>query len=147
VPVAFGEGLGLAAEAAAAYQRGVQLREAGKLDEAASAFTESARLAPASAAPLNELGIVQRQRGDFAAAADAYTRALAIDAQYAPALRNLGILRDLYQDDPAAAVELFEKYKAVTSEDRPVTSWIADVKQRAARRAPAPAAAAPTEAQ
>jgi Flp pilus assembly protein TadD len=125
----------------------VQLREAGKLEEAVAAFTESARLAPASAAPLNELGLVHRQRGDFAAAADAYTRALAIDAQHAATLRNFGVLRDLYQDDPAAALELFEKYKAITGEDRPVTSWIADVRQRAARRAPAPAVVAPTEAQ
>lgn len=142
--VPFGEGLALAADAGAAYQRGVQLRDAGQLEEAAAAFTESARLAPTSPTPLNELGVVQRQRGEFTAAADAYNRALAIDAQYAPALRNLGVLRDLYLDDPAAAVELFEKYKAITGEDRPVTSWIADVKQRAAKRAPAPVAA-PTE--
>ncbi len=147
LPVAFSQDLALAPDAAAAYQRGVQLRDAGKLEEAEAAFGESARLAPASPAPLNELALVQRQRGGFAAAAESYTRALAINPQYAPALRNFGVLRDLYQDDPAGAVELFEQYKTLTGEERPVTSWIAEVKQRAGKREPAPApvpAAAPT---
>ncbi len=146
LPVVWSEGLALSSEATAAYQRGVQLRDAGKLEEAEAAFAQSAQLAPTSTAALNELGIVQRQRGEFAAAADSYTRALAIDPQYAPVLRNLGVLRDVYQDNPADAVPLFEQYKAVTGEDRPVTSWIADVKQRASKRGPQPAPAAPAEA-
>ncbi len=137
LPVEWSESLALAPEATAAYQRGVQLRTAGKLEEAEAALTQGVQLAPASPAALNELGIVQRQRGNFAAAADSYARALAINPQYAPALRNLGVLRDLYQDDPAGALESFEQYKALTGEDRPVSGWIADVKQRAARRAPA----------
>jgi tetratricopeptide (TPR) repeat protein len=146
LPVAWNEGLALNAEAAAAYQRGVQLRDAGKLDEAAAAFQKSVELAPTSAAPLNELGIVQRQRGEFTAAADAYTRALAIDAQFAPALRNLGVLRDVYLDDPAGAVQPLEQYKTITGEERPVTGWIADVKQRAGKRGAAPTPTAQTEA-
>jgi cellulose synthase operon protein C len=147
LPVDWSEGLALTPEATTAYQRGLQLRTEGKLEEAETAFKQAAELAPASPAALNELGIVQRLRGNFTAAADSYTRALAINAQYAPALRNLGVLRDVYQDDPAAAVGPFEQYKAVTGEDRPVTGWIADVRQRAARRAPAVPAAAPASPQ
>jgi len=146
LPVAWSEGLALAPEAASAYQRGVQLRDAGKLEEAAAELRKSVELAPASAAPLNELGIVLRQRGEFTAAADAYTRALAIDAQFAPALRNLGVLRDLYLDDPAGAVQPLEQYKTITGEERPVTSWIADVKQRADKRGAAQPATQTTEA-
>ncbi len=141
LPVAWSESLALAPEAATAYQRGTQLRDAGKLEDAEAAFTESARLATGSAAPLNELGIVQRRRGEFSAAADSYARALAIDPQYAPSLRNLGVLRDVYQDDPAGALQPFEQYKALTGEERPVTGWIADVKQRASKRGGAPAPA------
>jgi lipoprotein NlpI len=146
LPVAWSQNLGLAPEAAAAYQRGVQLREAGKLDEAAAALQQSVELAPNSAAALNELGIVQRQRGEFTAAADAYARALAIDAQFAPALRNLGVLRDMYMDDPAGAVQPLEQYKTITGEERPVTGWIADVKQRASKRGAAQPATQTTEA-
>ncbi len=40
----------------------------------------------------------------------------------------------MYLGDPAAAVEPFERYKAISGEDRPITSWIADVKQRAGKR-------------
>ncbi|MEJ0100986.1 MAG: tetratricopeptide repeat protein [Pseudomonadota bacterium] len=134
LPVAWSEGLMLAPEATTAYQHGAQLRDAGRLEEAEAAFKHSAELAPQSPAPLNELGIVQRQRGEFGAAADSYTHALAIDAQYAPSLRNLGVLRDIYQDDPVGALQLLEQYKTVTGEDRPVTGWIADVKQRASKR-------------
>jgi tetratricopeptide (TPR) repeat protein len=125
--------LKLGAEASAAYQRGAQLRDAGKLEEAQTAFAESASLEPRAAAPLNELGLVQRAQGLFDAAAHSFSAALAVDPEYAPALRNLGVLRDIYQDDPSAALELFEKYQALTGEDRPVTSWIADVKQRAGK--------------
>jgi len=148
LPVAWSDSLALGADAAASWQRAAQLQQAGKLAEAEAAFADAARQAPMSAAVLNQLGLVQRQRGEFAAAADSYTHALAIDPQYAPALRNLGVLRDLYQDDPVAALPLFEQYRTLTGEDRPVTSWIADVKQRAARRVPAtaPAPAAQPEA-
>jgi tetratricopeptide (TPR) repeat protein len=130
LPVAWSEALMLGPDAAAQYQRGAQLRDAGKLEEAQAAFAESANLAPTSAAPLSELGLVQRQRGLFDAAAVSYAGALAINPQYAPALRNFGVLRDIYQDNPAAALTLFEQYQMLTGEDRPVTSWIADLKQR-----------------
>jgi hypothetical protein len=90
---------------------------------------------------------VQRQRGLFDAAAISFAGALAINQQYTPALRNLGILRDLYLDDPAAALPLFEQYQALTGEDRPVASWIADVKQRAGKREPTAAPPTQPEAQ
>jgi tetratricopeptide (TPR) repeat protein len=143
--VPWSEGLLPDPEAAEFYQRGMQLRDAGQLEQAQAAFAQSANLAPISPVPLNALGLVQRQRGLFDAAAISYAGALAIDPQYAPALRNFGVLRDIYQDDPEAALNLFEQYQLLTGEDRPVTSWIADLKQRAARRAEAPAPAAQPE--
>jgi Flp pilus assembly protein TadD len=87
---------------------------------------------------LNELGLVQRQRGQFEAAAGSYAAALALDPGFTPALRNLAILHDIYLDDPATALDLLEQYQTLTGEDRPVTSWIADVRQRAPRREDVP---------
>ncbi len=147
MPVAWSPGLALSPEATVAFQHAMQLQQAGKLEDAEVEFAESARLAPASPAPLTQLGLVQRQRGEFAAAADSYARALAIDPQYAPALRNLGVLRDLYQDDPVGALQCFQQYQTVTGEDRPVSGWIAEVKVRADKLAPpAPPAASPEAA-
>jgi hypothetical protein len=58
------------------------------------------------------------------------------------------VLRDLYQGDPAAALPGFERYQALTGEDKPVTGWIADVKQRAGRSAAgSPAQTPPVQAE
>jgi hypothetical protein len=51
------------------------------------------------------------------------------------------LLRDLYLDDPAAAIEPYERYQAITGEERPVAGWIADVRRRSG--IPAPVAVAP----
>ncbi len=46
----------------------------------------------------------------------------------------------------AGALQPLEQYKTVTGEDRPVTGWIADVKQRAGKRGAAQPPTRPTEA-
>lgn len=142
--VAFAPELGLPEEAVPSYRLGEQRRDAGDLAAAAEAFADAASFAPMHPAPLNELGLVQRQRGQFAAAAASFQAALEIDPDHALALRNLGVLRDLYLDDPAGAIEPWERYRAITGEDRPVSGWIADVRRRAG--IPAPAQAPPVDA-
>src|SRR5690606_32866594 len=127
----FGPELGLPEEAVPSYRLGEQQRDAGDLAAAAEAFADAARFAPLHPAPLNELGLVQRRQGEFTAAAASYEAALALDPDHAPALRNLGVLRDLYLDDPAGAIEPWERYRTITGEERPVLSWIADVRRRA----------------
>jgi cellulose synthase operon protein C len=117
----------------AAYNLGVLLQAQGRLEESEKAFADAAARTPRSAAGLTALGIAQRARGNFSAARESYAQALAVDDAYAPAHRNLGVLTDLYLGDPAAALEHFERYKVLTGEDRPVTSWIADVRQRASK--------------
>jgi lipoprotein NlpI len=87
---------------------------------------------------LTELGVTQRQGGNFKGAVDSYTRALSVDPDYAPAHRNLGIVQDVYLGNPGAAIESFERYKALTGEDRPVTGWIADVRQRSGKAGATP---------
>jgi len=127
----------------AAYDLGVLLRSQNKLEDAEKALAEATKREPRSAQALTALGLVQRERGEFPAAMASYTAALQVDAGYAPAQRNLGVLKDMYLGDPAGALENFERYQALTGEERPVTSWIADLKQRAGRRDTAPAAAQP----
>jgi len=128
--------------AGAPYNLGVLLRDAGRLDEAETAFLGATFRAPRSTQAQTELGVVRRQRGNFSGAEEAYRKALAIDPDYAPAHRNLGVLLDLYRGEPAAALPEFERYKELTNEDKPVSSWIADVKQRAGRATGAPPAQA-----
>ncbi|MET0281916.1 MAG: tetratricopeptide repeat protein [Steroidobacteraceae bacterium] len=132
--IPWSEGLMLPAAAAVSYQQGSAQLARGELPAAQASFEEAARFAPENAAPLNELGIVLRQRGQFAAAAETYGRALALAPDNAAALRNVAVLRDIYLDDPVAALAPLERYQVLTGEDRPVTSWIADVKQRAGKR-------------
>ncbi len=134
--LAYSATLGLTEEAIPSYRRGEQLRDAGDLAGAATAFNDAAQFAPANPAPLNELALVQRRQGQFTAAAATLEKALVLQPDHAPSLRNLGVLRDLYRDDPAGAIEPYERYKQLTGEDRPVTGWIADVRRRSGVREP-----------
>ena len=89
-----------------------------------------------SAVAWTELGVTQRMRGEFKDAAASYEQAIAADARYAPAWRNLGVLADLYLGDPSRALAAFEQYKALTGEDKPVSGWIAELRQRLGMPAP-----------
>ena len=74
------------------------------------------------------------------------TMALQQDEWIMPLHRNLGVLLDIYLGDPNAALTQFEQYKQLSGEDKPVSGWIADVRRRAAPKAPAaspPPTAAP----
>jgi tetratricopeptide (TPR) repeat protein len=122
----------------AAYNLGVLLAGQGRLQDAEAALREAVQRTPRSPMALTQLGLVQRQLGNFKGAVESYEQALQASPDHAPAWRNLGVVRDVYLADPGAAIEPFERYKALTGEDRPLSSWIADVRQRAGRREAAP---------
>ncbi len=83
------------------------------------------------AATLNQLGISQRQAGQFDKARQAYEQAIALDANCSSAVLNLGILQDLYLGDAKQALQLYERYLALTpSGDATVSKWIAELKTR-----------------
>src|SRR5262249_53292392 len=105
-------------------------RRSGHLADSEAAATRATKLDPADAVAWSELGVTLRAEGKFAAARTAYGRAIAADPNYAAAHRNLAVLLDLYQGDPAAALPEFERYKALTKEDKPVSTWIAEVRKR-----------------
>jgi cellulose synthase operon protein C len=128
--------------AAQAIDLGLLTRKHGVLADSEESLKRATTIDPGSAVAWSELGVTLRQEGKFADARAAYEHAIAADPDYAPAHRNLGVLLDLYQGDPAAALPEMERYKALTAEDKPVSSWIAELRTRTGVKAPA----APTPA-
>jgi tetratricopeptide (TPR) repeat protein len=105
-------------------------RNAGHLDQAEETLKSAVAHERGSAVAWNELGATQRMRGEFKDAASSYEQAIAADPRYAPAWRNLGVLSDLYLGDAGRALTAFEQYRQLTGEDKPVSGWIAELRQR-----------------
>jgi tetratricopeptide (TPR) repeat protein len=105
-------------------------RKNGHLDEAEKTLKDAVARESGSAVAWTELGATQRMRGGFKDAASSYEQAIAADPRYAPAWRNLGVVSDLYLGDPNRALKAFEQYKELTGEDKPVSGWIAELRQR-----------------
>ncbi len=99
--------------------------------EKADAAVDASKANPQQPAYHNQLGISYRQQGRFDQAREAYARAIELDPQYASAVLNLGVLHDLYLGDATRALELYERYLALTpGGDAAVTKWVADLKNR-----------------
>jgi tetratricopeptide (TPR) repeat protein len=125
---------------------GLLQRKAGRLDEAEKSLRAAVEKNPANAMAWNELGVTLRMAGKFQDAASAYESALAADPNYAPAHRNFGVLLDLYLGDAERALTELERYKELTGEDKPVSGWIAELRQRTGKpAAPRPQANPPAE--
>jgi tetratricopeptide (TPR) repeat protein len=119
---------------------GILFRNSGHLDQSEEALKSAVQRNGSSAVAWTELGATQRLRGEFKEAADSYEKAIAADPNYAAAYRNLGVVTDLYLGDPERALIAFERYKQITGEDKPVSTWIAELRQRTGKTAPRPAA-------
>jgi hypothetical protein len=121
-------------------------RNAGHLEQAEETLKSAVAHERGSAVAWNELGATQRMRGQFKDAASSYEQAIAADPRYAPAWRNLGVLSDLYLGDSGRALTAFEQYRQLTGEDKPVSGWIAELRQRLGMPPPKrPAPAAPAD--
>jgi tetratricopeptide (TPR) repeat protein len=131
---------------------GILYRKANQLEQSEQALKNAVQRNSTSAIGWTELGATQCLRGEFADSAASDEKAIAADPNYAPAYRNLGVVSDLYLGDPERALSALERYKELTGEDRPVTSWIAELRQRTGKSPVKPAATpaqpgdAPTEA-
>jgi tetratricopeptide (TPR) repeat protein len=124
---------------------GILYRKTGRLDLSEQALRAAVEHDPTNPVAWTELGVTLRMRGQFRAAADAYNKAIAADANYAPAYRNLGVLLDLYLGDAPGALAALEHYKQLTGEEKPVTGWIAELRQRVGKASgatPSPAESA-----
>jgi len=127
---------------------GILYRKEGHLDQAEEALKTAVEHNAGSAVAWTELGATQRMRGQFRNAAASYERAIAADPNFAPAYRNLGVVSDLYLGDPERALTAFERYKELTGEEKPVSGWIAELRQRTGKpplKRPSAPAAAPAE--
>lgn len=124
---------------------GILYRKDGRLDDSEQALKAATERNAASAPAWNELGVTLRLRGKFQEAAAAYERSIAADASFAPAHRNLGVVLDLYLADPARALTELERYQKLSGEEKPVSVWIAELRQRTGQKKPAsPAPTPPT---
>lgn len=119
---------------------GVIYRQANKLPQAVAELELAVKASPRQPVYFNQLGITYRLQGQFAKAREAYERAIDLDPNYATATLNLGVLNDLYLWDGKRALELYDRYLALTpGGDATVTKWVADLKNRN-KAAQAPAA-------
>jgi tetratricopeptide (TPR) repeat protein len=122
----------------------IMKRKDGQLAEAEQLLKIAVASESGSAVAWTELGATQSLRGEFKDAANSYQTAITADPRYAPAWRNLGVVSDLYLGDPHRALTALEQYKQLTGEDKPVSGWIAELRQRlgvakpAAAQSPAP---------
>jgi tetratricopeptide (TPR) repeat protein len=110
---------------------------AGDAGAAEVGLAAAATQPDAGAAIWTELGVTRRRLGRMEDAMAAYSRALSIDGTYNAANRNMAVLLDLYMDDPVAALPYMERYAPAPGEEKLLSGWIADLKQRAGKRAPA----------
>jgi Flp pilus assembly protein TadD len=86
----------------------------------------------------NQLGIAYREQGQIPKAREAYEKAISLDPGYPAPNLNLGILFDLYLWDSARALELYDRYLALTPGGDPkVAKWVADLNHRSREKAPA----------
>ncbi|HEX8757616.1 MAG TPA: tetratricopeptide repeat protein [Steroidobacteraceae bacterium] len=117
---------------------GILRRRDGNLDAAAKALEQAVARNPHSAAAWTELGVTQRLGGKFQDAEQSYAHAVAANPAYAPVYRDRGVLRDLYLDQPAAALADFQQYRKLDGGDKLVVMWIAELSHRTGIKVPPP---------
>ncbi len=93
------------------FQRGLQLMEAGKWDQAGQAFQASIAMGDCLPQPWGNLGIslMMQQRYDEAEAA--LKRALVIDPAYTLAKKNLALLPEIRRTGPPEMIEIRDPLK------------------------------------
>ncbi len=110
---------------------GIVYARTGRSQQAFESLKEAIRLNPDRAVYYNELGMLSRREGRFDDARRYYAKALELDPNCAHAHLNIGILYDLYLQDPAQAMQHYQRYRELTpSEAATVAKWIADLQQR-----------------
>jgi Flp pilus assembly protein TadD len=129
---------GYPAYAAPLVNLGILYRKHGDLAKSDESLHAAVQREATDATAWCELGVTLRMEGKFHEAVDAYNQAISAKPDFAAAYRNLAIVLDLYLGDTAAALTAMEHYKDLATDDKAVTGWIADLKQRAGKNAAPP---------
>ncbi|HEV2700543.1 MAG TPA: tetratricopeptide repeat protein [Steroidobacteraceae bacterium] len=138
--------LGYPAFPGALVNLGILYRKHGELEKSDRSLHEAVQRDASDAEGWSELGVTLRQEGKFHEAVDAYNQAISVRPDFAPAYRNLAIVLDLYLGDTAAALTAMQRYKDLGGDDKSLTGWLADLKQRAGKNAAPAASSAPDKA-
>jgi Flp pilus assembly protein TadD len=125
---------------------GILYRKHGDLAKSDQSLHAAVQRDANDAEAWSELGVTLRLEGKFHDAVDAYNQAISVKPDFAPAYRNLAIVLDLYLGETATALAAMEHYKDLAPDDKAVTGWIADLKQRAGKNAAPAASSAPDKA-
>jgi Flp pilus assembly protein TadD len=125
---------------------GILYRKHGELEKSEQSLHSAVQRDPNDAEGWCELGVTLRLEGKFHEAVDAYNQAIGVNPGFAAAYRNLAIVLDLYLGDTAAALTAMEHYQQLAADDKAVTGWVADLKQRAGKNAAPAASSAPDKA-
>ncbi len=107
----------------------------GRDQEATEILERAVEVCSDCAAAFNQLGISHRRQGHFDEAEAAYLHAIDADSNYPLAYFNLGVLYDLYLQRPQPAVDYYQQYLQIESDESSraqVTRWIADLQRRLA---------------
>lgn len=102
-----------------------------KNEQAETHFKRALQINPANLAIYDQYGIWLRGQARFQDAEAMYQQALTRDANRADSHLNLAILYDLYMGKLPQALEHYQRYLELTSDEKsPVHGWVAELQRR-----------------
>lgn len=110
---------------------GIVYRNKGDTEKAAAEFNHAISANMKNVEAYNQLAVLKREAGDFNGAETLYQKALSFWPFYPEGHKNIAILYDLYLGKPEQALPHYQAYQQLlSSPDKQVDSWVADLQRR-----------------